>query len=156
MSQANLGRVYELFLYQSITQHLRFTNGVDPNTGGDVSFGGYFYVPVPVKITGLGSSANKLYEPELEFGNVSLLMADEFKKGSIVGAYVTYILTYGSLITTGQSLPPQRFVIRQIAEMGKKYMKLSLTHEVNRYNKRIPSKVFTNAEYPGIQLIRDL
>lgn len=140
-----------------------------PSGGGNVTYGGIQYLPMPIQTSGWDfTSTGVAPKPTLSISNINrTLLAAVVSLGDLVGAKVTRIRTFEKYLDDGASpssttyIGPDIFFIEQKTAHDNTVMTWQLTSVLDRLGMKLPRRQalrdpnpLTPEGFPGISRVR--
>lgn len=140
---------------------VHFAN-TEASSGGNVSFGGVSYTPIPLQTSGWEfTSTGTQPNPTITVSNVSRqLLAYTITLGDLVGARLTKIVTVAKFLDDGASpdpsqfLGPEIYVIDQKTSHTNQFITWQLVGVLNQVNSYLPRRQVLRKDFPGVSRVR--
>ena len=138
-----------------------FTNS-EAATGGNLSFGGISYTPIPLQTNGWDfSSTGTQPSPTITVSNVHRqLLSYTITLGDLVGARLTKVVTVAKFLDDGdtpdasQFIGPEIYVIDQKTAHNNQFITWQLVGVLNQVNQYLPRRQVLQKSFPGVSRIR--
>ena len=134
-----------------------FAPSIDYNDVNGVTslfdFNGQIYIPMPCKLTGVGSSSTGAPStPTLTVSNIDKqLFNDVINNEGLIGATIVRHRTFSEYIGLGEELEQQKFIISQVLGMTREEISFKLNLPIDFEGAKLPFRtVLKDVGFPGV------